>query len=244
MSGDFTFRFNPGRNLWLAIAASLLLHLLTAFILLRQHPLEPQLPAQAKNEALDVRLVLPGPPVPLPRHAEPHRQKATKIIALQKPQTAPTPKAVPMENPAATPPMSFQDYVNAARARRTGSVNATSKPAPEAMGPQQEVIRHPPGTSGIFQLIRMSGRQAEFSFLGWHSQFSNSHREVFEVDAGAGGDIQLAVARKMVEIIRRYYQENFNWDSQRLGRVVVLSARIQDSSELEAFMIKEFFSGE
>ena len=45
----------------------------------------------------------------------------------------------------------------------------------------------------------------------------------------------------MIELIRRYYTGNFNWESQRLDRVIVLSARPEDNEGLEGFMLKEFF---
>ena len=45
----------------------------------------------------------------------------------------------------------------------------------------------------------------------------------------------------MIELIRRYYQGDFNWESQRLDRIVTLSARTEDNAGLEEFMIKEFF---
>jgi hypothetical protein len=45
----------------------------------------------------------------------------------------------------------------------------------------------------------------------------------------------------MIELIRKHYSGDFNWDSRRLGRVVVLSARIEDTASLEGFMMKEFF---
>jgi hypothetical protein len=61
------------------------------------------------------------------------------------------------------------------------------------------------------------------------------------VDAGLHGDVELAIVRKMIELIRTHYNGDFNWDSRRLGRVVVLSARLEDTAGLEAFMMKEFF---
>ena len=61
------------------------------------------------------------------------------------------------------------------------------------------------------------------------------------VDAGNGGDVQLAMVRRMIELIRGHYQGNFNWESHLLGRVVILSARPEDQPGLEAFMLREFF---
>ena len=49
-------------------------------------------------------------------------------------------------------------------------------------------------------------------------------------------DIQRAVARRMIELIREYHQGDFNWESYRLGRVVTLSSRTEDSKGLEDFL--------
>jgi hypothetical protein len=64
---------------------------------------------------------------------------------------------------------------------------------------------------------------------------------VIEVDAGLGGDIELAIVRRMIELIRTHYTGDFRWDSHRIGRVVVLSARPEDQAELERFLQNEFF---
>jgi hypothetical protein len=45
----------------------------------------------------------------------------------------------------------------------------------------------------------------------------------------------------MIAIIREHETENFLWESHRLGRQLTLSARARDTSELEAFMMQEFF---
>jgi hypothetical protein len=64
---------------------------------------------------------------------------------------------------------------------------------------------------------------------------------VIEVDAGVGGDIEIAMIRRMIELIRTHYTGDFQWESHRLGRVVVLSARPDDQPGLEEFLMKEFF---
>jgi hypothetical protein len=45
----------------------------------------------------------------------------------------------------------------------------------------------------------------------------------------------------MIVIIREHETEDFVWESQRLRRNVVLSARLQDNTGLEDFMMREFF---
>jgi hypothetical protein len=64
---------------------------------------------------------------------------------------------------------------------------------------------------------------------------------VIEVRKGDNSDIRIAVVRRMIAIIREHETENFLWESHRLGRQLTLSARARDNTELEAFMLQEFF---
>ncbi|OIQ75741.1 hypothetical protein GALL_425900 [mine drainage metagenome] len=138
-------------------------------------------------------------------------------------------------------------YLNAVREQRGDKGNA--EPAAQSRGPSEDEVRsaniqrnlEQTGTNGVFQIEQMDAHTATFSFRGWKNEYSYSHREVYQVEVGINGDIRRAVVRKMIEIIRRYYSGDFNWDSDRLGRVVVLSARLQDNDGLEDFMIQEFF---
>ena len=97
------------------------------------------------------------------------------------------------------------------------------------------------GTSGVFEVINKGSRYGTFRFNGWTRDAANTWRETIEVDAGLNGDVELAMVRRMIDVIRTHYQGDFNWESQRLGRVVILSARPQDQSGLESFMLREFF---
>ena len=99
----------------------------------------------------------------------------------------------------------------------------------------------PAGTNGIFNILRLNSQSATFDFRGWKNEFSYARREVYAVDADRNTDIYRAVVRKMIEVIRFYYQGDFNWDSPRLGQVVVLSARPKDNAFLEDFLLQEFF---
>jgi len=65
---------------------------------------------------------------------------------------------------------------------------------------------------------------------------------VFEVPRGSHPNTQIAVVRKIIEIIREQENGNFLWESLRLRRDVTLSARPADNAGLEAFMMEEFFS--
>ncbi|MFW5432150.1 MAG: hypothetical protein ACKE5M_02940 [Methylophilaceae bacterium] len=97
------------------------------------------------------------------------------------------------------------------------------------------------GSNGIFEIRHLGLRTAQFSFKGWKNNINTARLEVIDVSVPDGTDVRKAVIRKMIAIIRREYDGDFNWDSRRLGRVLVLSARQQDNGALEAFMMNEFF---
>ncbi len=97
------------------------------------------------------------------------------------------------------------------------------------------------GTSGLFRILHKGPRSASFSFRGWSTDSNKHWNQIIEVDAGPGGDVEHAIVRKMIELIRQHHQEDFYWESQRLGRIVKLSARRGDSAGLEDFLMLEFF---
>jgi hypothetical protein len=200
-------------------------------------------------------------PKPKPRASPPPPPASPReVIAVTKPvlnnPTVPVAPSVSVPAPVLTPnspqPTDMMSYVNAARERRLLAQGYTAREIAEANasehGPSADEVRDAnikrnlnPGTNGVFQIISKSSRTATFSFRGWTTDSSNSRREVIEVDAGPDGNIDRAVVRKMIELIRRYYKGDFNWESQRLDRVIILSARIEDNAGLEDFLIQEFF---
>lgn len=100
----------------------------------------------------------------------------------------------------------------------------------------------PKGGGGIFAIQRMGRDSAEFVFFGWNKDFRRNFKQVIEVDRGNNRDIQTAIVRRMIAIIREVESGDFLWLSQRLGRNVTLSARPRDNAELEDFMMQEFFA--
>lgn len=98
------------------------------------------------------------------------------------------------------------------------------------------------GTSGLFQIREIAGTSAQFSFRGWQQNGRNSRFEIITVHADANETIERAIVRRMIAIIREHYSGDFNWQSHRYGRVIVLSANPKDNRELEDFLIQEFFA--
>ena len=97
------------------------------------------------------------------------------------------------------------------------------------------------GAGGVFQITHKGVREASFLFRGWDNDSRAGLRERVQVDAGPNGNVEDAIVRKMIELIRKYYGGDFSWNSHRLGRVVTLSARREDNAGLEAFLKQEFF---
>jgi len=95
---------------------------------------------------------------------------------------------------------------------------------------------------GMFQVRNVNLERAELAFYGWNKFINRISLQVFEVPRGSNPNTQLAVVRKIIEIIREQESNKFIWESLRLRRDITLSARPADNAELEAFMMEEFFS--
>lgn len=214
----------------------------------------PASPQSAPSSPAVIPEAQPAPAVRRPKTS------SAPVIALNKPREStlsrPVEPIMPAVPPAPAPaaPTDMQSFVDAARARRRAAEGLSGRDQPAAGPPSAE--REPSedeirmanvkrnlavGTSGIFQIISIESRRASFSFRGWTTDSSNARREFIQVEIGTNSSIEIAIVRRMIELIRKYYKGDFNWESQRLDRVVVLSARPEDNEGLEAFMMKEFF---
>tara|TARA_R110002073_G_scaffold195786_6_gene354841 strand:+ start:398 stop:1282 length:885 start_codon:yes stop_codon:yes gene_type:complete len=197
---------------------------------------------------------------------QPHRRKLPPTQPQVKPETLE--KLKPWEplsrkqtvRPKTPPdttagrPTDLSEYIEQARARRhaAGIFDGIedSKAVTSKRQPSEDEIRmakikrnlQAPGTSGLFNIVQIGTRIAQFSFRSWKTDSSNTRRELINVEAGPDGDIHRAIIRRMIELIRQHHQHDFNWESHRLNSVVVLSARIEDNQRLEDFLMREFFS--
>jgi hypothetical protein len=95
-------------------------------------------------------------------------------------------------------------------------------------------------TGGVFSVDK-SYHSAEVKFRGWNTNFKRKWLQQIHVEQGAEQDIETAVVKEMIKIIRKEKQGDFQWESHRLGKVVTLSARPEDERELQAFLMKEMF---
>jgi len=125
---------------------------------------------------------------------------------------------------------------DAARSNRIVAANLGLGQAPTFGGE----ARH---SGGVFQIKRLNYSNAEFLFFGWNKEIRRNTSQLIEVRKGEHDDIESAVIRRMIAIIREYEADDFRWESKRLGRAVMLSARLSDNGGLEDFLMREFFDG-
>lgn len=194
-----------------------------------------------------------APTKPAPKRAAPPRQVARAAAPASAP-AAPTPNSITVPVAEAAPEMDFSSMMNRNRERRQAAEDLAAKEnaaARAAENPSANDIaraniafqeRRGRGTNGVFEIISKGPRMAQYSFRGWTDDQRRSQRQTIEVDAGPGGNVEMAIVDSMIALIRKYYSGDFSWDSQRLGRVVTLSARASDTQGLQAFLMKEFFS--
>lgn len=186
----------------------------------------------------------PAPPV----EARPPRPMATPRPAPRRIEREPEPAAPrpPAPSRAEPPPVDMLAMIEERRERRRQEEEKLRRPTvpmppSDAAARNLETLTARDGVSGVFQILRKSTLSGEFAFNGWRPSAYSRWRQVFQVEVRPGEDIELAMVRRMIELIRSHYSGDFNWESHRLGRVVVLSARPEDQTGLEDFLMREFF---
>ncbi|HYM27867.1 MAG TPA: hypothetical protein VET66_06940 [Steroidobacteraceae bacterium] len=271
MSAFLSLPFSRRRHdavLWAALALSLVLH---ALVLSGWLPLRlPQSNMTLGNPDLGkfgsrslplaVRLATPpAPSAPPLEEAVPPQPPAVRSRAV--PQAAPAPRGAPRvllaeRAPAAAATLPPADAARrgpggafladlAARRRARGDA-PPPPPAPQpspggapaalsfgsAVGPGGEWR-----DGGIFRIERLTPVDGTLVFYR-----SNHDVQRVEVEIGSNLSIQLAVVRAVIAVMRESgFTGDVNWMSDRLGRVVEISARPADSVKLEAFLLTEFF---
>lgn len=189
---------------------------------------------------------------------KPLADKKPSFVVPQPPEPKPELDKRPLNEPQAKElPLEQQytdmaSYVKAMQAKRLDSeavaAQINAEAAARERGPTEAQLRDERirknlkyGTNGIFEITSLGKRNATFAFRGWTNDYLGSRREFYEVEASGGQDIRLIMIRRMIALIREHYDGDFNWESHRLGRSLVLSARPEDGAGLEDFLMMEFF---
>ena len=222
-------------------------------------------PPPSPPPSLELAEQPPAPkPEARPRVVVPRPQPTPPVIAFNRPQPnlqSPPPTVPAVTAPAPARPPGEGDlsaYIEAQRRARAQSAPnapvADAQPAEDDKARSNRIVSSNLGAQraqtfgydpnqggGVFQIVRMSYDDAEFTFFGWNKEIRRNTEQQIEVRRGNNKDIRLAVVRRMISIIREYEQEDFLWESHRLGRSLMLSARARDNAGLEEFMLREFF---
>ncbi len=210
-----------------------------------QVPAGPLEPAPAPAPQPVVR------PHPHPVHVAPVVRAAPPAVHAEQPVVPP-----PVATPRPAPQVDMLAMINARRERRrerqaqeeaaesaaerqrgAGGVDAGLA----ALNRNLQTLAGDDGTGGIFQILSKGTLSAEFAFNGWQPGIHRHWREVIDVRIGPDGDLDRAIVRRMIQLIRGHYPGDFQWESRRLGRLVTLSARPEDQEGLEDFLLREFF---
>ena len=205
-------------------------------------PAEPAAAPSPKTRPPAAR-VRPPPMVAMPRLEAP---------AIRSPVIAPPQIAAIPAPPQARPPAQgdFLSFVQANRRARgvaesaqdNAEVDFNTKIAANLPGGARGVAAQMPiRGGGMFQMKRMTYDDAAFEFFGWNTEMGRRTPQLIEVRKGTNPNMQIAVVRRIIAIIRQYSKEDFTWDSGRHGRVVTLSARPADSAVLEQYLLHDMF---
>lgn len=200
------------------------------------------------------------PAEPLPRvPRQPPRVRRPPMVAMPRleapairtPALAPPPQVAAAPAPQAKPPAQgdFLSFVQANRRARGAAESAQDSSEADF---NTKIAANLPGAAhgvaaqqsirggGIFQIKRMSYDDAAFEFFGWNTQMGRQTPQMIEVRKGNNPNMQIAVVRRMIVIIREHEHEDFTWEGRR-GRVVTLSARPADTAALEKYLLNDLF---
>jgi type IV secretory pathway VirB10-like protein len=254
-------RRGPSRT---GLAITILLHLLLIAVYLLQPNNEKHAAPPSGGTMVYINPLPPGKPKPKPQQQAPKKAPKTPSPPVQikrLPNTITLPNEKPVEVVKAEPKTvappaepDLQAYIEARR-RARGAASPSDQPAEEsedaranriamanvaaANGRSRGDDRNE--TGGVFSISNKTFHSAELKFRGWNPNFKRRWLQQLTVEQGTEVDVETAIVKKMIELIRKEKTGDFEWDSHRLQRVVTMSARPQDTAELQAFLFKEMF---
>ena len=254
-------RRGPNRT---GLAVTVLLHLLLIAIFLLHKNTEKHAAPPAGATMVYVSPLPVGKPKPKRQQQQaPKKAPKTPPVQIKRlPNTITLPNEKPVdvveaEPKKVTPPpeMDMQAYIDARRKARGAKDPSDQKSTEEsedaratrvAMANIAAANGRTHGddkneTGGVFSLSNKTFHSADLKFRGWNPNFKRRWLQQVTVEQGAEIDVETAIVKKMIELIRKEKTGDFEWDSHRLQRVVTMSARPADTAELQAFLFKEMF---
>jgi hypothetical protein len=248
------------------LIVTILLHLLLVAIYLYQP--KTLMKRMASGGQPEIMYIMPGKPKPKPQEQAPKKSPKTpkpksapeRIQVQRLPNTITLPNEKPVEKPKAEPKrepvpenMDMQAYINARRKQRGAKEpsESTEQESDNARA-MRNIMNNVASvnsrsnddsneTGGVFSITDKSFSSATVKFRGWNPNFKRRWLTQVTVELGGERDIETAIVKKMIELIRKEKKGDFEWESHRLNKVVTLSARPEDTDALMVFLYKEMF---
>lgn len=170
-----------------------------------------------------------------------------KPVEIAKAEPVAEPKPKPEE---ITPEMDMTEYIARRRQARGAVDPSTSTEETEAARGARRALANVASvnnrgydddneTGGLFSIGHRTFNTVELRFRGWNPNFKRRWLTQVTVEQGNEPDLQTALVKKMIEMIRKTKTGDFIFQSDRLGKDVELSARVEDTAELQAFLMEE-----
>lgn len=215
-------------------------------------PEKPSKPAPKtpQKEAKQSAKPAPSKPRPSPRVTQVQRLPDTITLPNEKPveQPKPQPKEETKLQPDETDMAAYIEkrrQARGARSEQPAEESDAQRGMRNALGNIAAINgrggQDPNETGGVFSVTNKTFSHADLKFRGWNPNFKRRWLTAVSVERGSDPDIETAIVKKMIELIRKEKTGDFEWDSHRLNKVVTLSARPQDTKELTDFLYKEMF---
>lgn len=205
-----------------------------------------------------------GKPKPKVRQQQaPKKTPKTPPVQMQRlPNTITLPHEKPVEvvkeepKPVTQPPppeMDMQAYIDARRKAR-GAKDPSDQPSEESENARatriaQANIAAANGRSrgddgpdkGLFSMTNKTFHSVDLQFRGMNPNFKRRWLQQVTVEQGNEADLETAVIKKMIEMIRKEVKgDNFTWTTHS-QRAVLMSARPENTEQLFAFLMKDTF---
>ena len=253
------------------LAVTILLHLLLVGLYFYQpeKPEKKARPPDGSEVVYVAPLAKPAPPPPqksatakpvkpskaTPRPTTPRVERLPNTITVPNEKPVEVAKVEPPPEPKREeipPEMDMAEYIAKRRQARGATDPSTTTEESEAARGARNALANIAAinkrgqddaneSGGIFSISNKTFHSMDLKFRGWNPNFKRRWLTSVTVEQGSEPDVETAVVKKMIELIRREKSGDFEWDSHRLGKVITMSARPKDTAELQAFLMKEMF---
>ncbi|MES2319730.1 MAG: hypothetical protein V4631_19800 [Pseudomonadota bacterium] len=255
-------RVNPA-----GLAVTVLFHVLLLAVFLLRPEVKKKPPAPPRTDITYIAPVAPKakPPAPKPvtkpgvrvKRAPSHSAVARLPNTIHLPNEQPPPRLEPVPSPEPVvvkidPAEDMSAMIEARRrARGQGEQPAEESAAERGNRIARANIASANGKKGgkgssesVFEVRGLAFSSRELKFNTAFQQTGRSRLRLVTVELGTEPDIETAVVKQMIEMIRDVTKDDLVWTYDKgepNERRIVLSARKQDTEELAAFLMKEYF---